>query len=1399
MRGSVAVCVLVGLLLCLAAPATAQCPLRFDAIHSYPDVAASGACKGDFDGDGRADIARVVAGAGPHIELWHAAGEGWFDRVTSDLLQSFGRPTAGDFNGDGDLDVVVQSTWPSPALEVLLGRGNGKFVHLPPLTVTGSWNLTAGDVDGDGYDDLVGAADGIEVRISNGDGTFQAPVGYANGWSFEYPVLALVDGGASLDIVASLPSALGVLLNNGDGTYQPLVMYGSTGMWGRPAVADVDEDGNPDVVASGPVVHLGNGDGTLQPPFSLPPVGGVVGVGDIDGDGHADILEISSQMDKHLCARRGHGDGTFDSPECERVGGNSGSSAWWIDAADIDGDGVEDVVADVGEAFLAVLGRPSGPFPVASHLGGLPWSFLPGTIDAGDWNGDGILDLMTTAYPSPGGLHLAVGTATGFAPFAVVQIADGVSPAVADFDRDGRLDIAADSTVGAGMTIFLGDGTGEFRLASAAGSAGWSLSTAVGDVNRDGFPDIFRGYDLYLVGPGGTLQPPIRLPLSAASVGNVLADMNGDGLLDAAAVDHGSNIAQVLLGNGNGTFSGVATYPAGSEPHDLISVDLDEDGKVDLVTANFLDRTVSVLIGNGDGTFQSARTFAAGLAPDALGSADLDGDGHTDLIVTDNWGAQSLRLRILAGGTTAVHIFRGDGTGNLGYAGSIQTWEPMDAALADFDRDGAPDLVAVTTNDQRDPDAVLAYNASLGTVPADLPAASLGIPYAQTLAGSGGTPPYAFSLAGGSLPPGLGLSPVGTISGTPVIAGRFRFTVRIADASGCNRTAPREVIVLGCPIVSVTPLSLPGGFAGVPYTATVTASGGTPPYSYALTAGFLPAGLFLDRAQGVISGTPSAAVVEAFTITVTDVNGCSGSAAFTVAIDTCDPIVVSPAILPAAQVGVSYAQTLTASGGAAPYGWAVTSGALPAGLALDGATGVLSGTPTQVGAPSFTVTATDSRGCTGSRPYTLTVDCSAITIQPASLPDGAEGIAYAQTLTAAGGTAPYTFAVTAGALPAGLALDGSTGAVTGTPSLADSETFTVTATDASALPCTGSRAYTIDVAAAVDHVAGEGLGRTNGNGVRVHRRDGLAAGTFFYAYGAGQWGTNVGTGNVDGGSYAEVLTGPGPGDVYGPHVRAWRRDGTPIAKVGFFAYGTLKYGVNVAAGRLDGDSFDEIQTGPGPGEVFGPHVRAFNFDNATLAAIAKVSFFAFGTLKYGVNVEEGPVDADAYAEILVGAGPGAAFGATIRGFNYDAVMLAAIAKINFNAFATTHGVIVAGGDVDGDGFAEIAAAHGPAPANANTFAGFDYDEAMVVPAPGFIVNPTPASLYGGRLGTGDVTGDGRAELECGAGRDPAAGSTINVYRYTGSALVVVPPSFTPFTAAGYGYGVNVAGGGLGYF
>jgi len=317
--------------------------------------------------------------------------------------------------------------------------------------------------------------------------------------------------------------------------------------------------------------------------------------------------------------------------------------------------------------------------------------------------------------------------------------------------------------------------------------------------------------------------------------------------------------------------------------------------------------------------------------------------------------------------------------------------------------------------------------------------------YNQPLAATGGTPPYTWTLDSGSLPGGLGLSSGGVISGTPTATGTFDFTVRVTDAASQSGTKLLS-ITINAP-VSVTTASLAAwtaNFAG--YNQGVAATGGTGSLTWSITAGALPGGLNLNPASGALTGMPNAAGTFNFTATATDSVGASGSKPLSIVVNP--PVSVSTTSLPGGQVNIAYAgATLAASGGTGSRTWSITSGALPGGITLAQSTGVLSGTPTASGTFNFTVTATDSIGASGGAALSITVN-PAVSVATTSLPGGTVGTSYTGgTLTAAGGTLPYNWSITSGALPTNLNLNNSTGAITGTPTVAGTFNFTATVTD----------------------------------------------------------------------------------------------------------------------------------------------------------------------------------------------------------------------------------------------------------------------------------------------------------------------------------------------------------------
>lgn len=387
--------------------------------------------------------------------------------------------------------------------------------------------------------------------------------------------------------------------------------------------------------------------------------------------------------------------------------------------------------------------------------------------------------------------------------------------------------------------------------------------------------------------------------------------------------------------------------------------------------------------------------------------------------------------------------------------------------------------------------------------PSTLTSPAAGVAFGQTLAGGGGAAPYSFAITAGALPAGLSINATtGTISGTPTAAGAFSFTVTSTDRNGFSGNQAYSGTVTA-PTIAFLTNTVSAAAVGTAYSQTLTAMGGTAPYTFSLTGGTLPAGLMLSS-NGVLSGTPLGGGTYNFTVQARDstTGGVfTGSQTFTLSVNAA-ALSVAPATLAGATVGVPYAQAITASGGTAPYSYGISAGSLPAGMSLAPG-GQLSGTPTAGGTFNFTVIATDSSGglgpYSGTLNYTLSVSGATLSLSPTTLPAPTVGVAYGQTLSASGGVAPYTYAVSAGALPAGLSLNAATGVISGTPTSPSASTFTIRVTDSSTgtgAPSSATRTFTLSASQAVPTAPAVTLGTKSNAAVTIHAAANAANGPF---------------------------------------------------------------------------------------------------------------------------------------------------------------------------------------------------------------------------------------------------------------------------------------------------------------
>lgn len=344
-----------------------------------------------------------------------------------------------------------------------------------------------------------------------------------------------------------------------------------------------------------------------------------------------------------------------------------------------------------------------------------------------------------------------------------------------------------------------------------------------------------------------------------------------------------------------------------------------------------------------------------------------------------------------------------------------------------------------------------------------LPNGTVGASYSATLNSINGVGGVSYALVG-TAPTGLALN-AGVLSGTPTATGTYTFAIEASDTAG-DLVTQQYTVTINSLITITTASPLPEATTNEAYSQTFGKVNGSTTVTWAVSSGSLPAGMSLDASTGALTGTPTVDGTSNFTVKVTGTGGGTDSVAYTLQVA---PLTISTTSLANGDIAATYSESLSMANGTAPFTFTVSSGSLPAGLALS-STGQITGTPIANGEVSnFTVKATDADGQTATQALSITIGGMAITTT--TLPNGLVGTGYLQQIAVANGTEPYTFAVTSGSLPPGLTLSaanssgnpgatsGDNGFLAGVPTTAGTYNFTIRATAANGL--TAKQAYTV--------------------------------------------------------------------------------------------------------------------------------------------------------------------------------------------------------------------------------------------------------------------------------------------------------------------------------------------------
>ncbi len=647
----------------------------------------------DTNLDGKLDL--VIANfLSNEVMVLLGIGNGGFTQAAGSPISFSGLPifvVAGDFNLDGKPDLAV-ANFIAASVTILLGNGNGSFTPAAgaPLNVGNTpVALAISDFNKDGKPDLAVANVGtnastnrVTILIGDGSGGFTqatgSPISVGNGPRFISVGDFNSDGNADLAVAISGFGTVRILLGDGSGGFTQTA--GSpVNVGGVPisiAVMDYNLDGKSDLAVANSssdniAILLGDGNvGFTQPagsPISVGDTPAYIVAADFNLDGKPDFAVANANSNNVTIQLN-----TCPAQPC------SGVAFQPIDlSAEVVGLAYPNFIAEGdfnldGKTDLAVMESATGVVKIFLGVGNGNFTLAIGprlhstdfsrSIIAQDFNLDGKLDLVIVGN---GPLRLIVYLGNGAGGFTQPPLIPAITPnfpnyaAAGDFNLDGKPDLVITSQSPEQISILLGDGTGNFTLATGSPiNAGTYVSfVAVTDFNRDGKPDLAITADLsndveILLGDGtGAFAPASGSPVSVGTKPKSLitGDFNSDGKVDLAVANFDSNNVTILIGNGNGGLTQAVGSPinVGTTPSSIEAGDFNLDGKLDLAVANYISNNVTVLLGNGSSGFANAAgsPISVGIKPPFIVVADFNLDGKPDF-ATPNAGSSNVSVQL---------------------------------------------------------------------------------------------------------------------------------------------------------------------------------------------------------------------------------------------------------------------------------------------------------------------------------------------------------------------------------------------------------------------------------------------------------------------------------------------------------------------------------------------------------------------------------------------------------------------------------------------------------------------------------------------------------------------------------------------------------------------------------